>query len=61
MSFYPKALAMTTLVMPIPAGAVLTTMGTWHSKKGDTGEIIYRFKTYRTEAEMGYDVLPNRC
>lgn len=33
-----------------PAGAILTTMGTWHSKKGDTGEIIYRFKTYRTEA-----------
>ena len=32
-----------------PAGALLTTMGTWHSKKGDTGEIIYRFKTYRTE------------
>jgi hypothetical protein len=33
-----------------PAGAVLTTLGTWHNKKGEAGETSYRFKTYRTEA-----------
>ena len=33
-----------------PAGAVLTSLGTWHNKKGDTNETSYRFKTYRTEA-----------
>ena len=32
-----------------PAGAVLTTLGTWHNKKGEAGETSYRFKTYRTE------------
>ena len=33
-----------------PAGAVLTSLGTWHHKKGDTGETSFRFKTYRTDA-----------
>ena len=32
-----------------PAGAVLTTLGTWHNKKGEANETSYRFKTYRTE------------
>lgn len=31
-----------------PAGETLTTLGTWHHKKGDAGETSYRFKTYRT-------------
>ena len=33
-----------------PAGATLTTLGTWYNKKGDTQETSFRFKTYRTEA-----------
>ena len=33
-----------------PTGAVLTSTGTWSSKKAESGEIIYRFKTYRTES-----------
>lgn len=33
-----------------PAGAVLTSLGTWHHKKGEANETSYRFKTYRTEA-----------
>jgi transposase len=33
-----------------PTGAVLTSTGTWSSKKMESGEIIYRFKTYRTAA-----------
>ncbi len=33
-----------------PAGATLTTLGTWHKKKGEVGETGYRFKTYRTDA-----------
>ncbi len=33
-----------------PAGAVLTSLGTWHNKKGEAHETSYRFKTYRTEA-----------
>ena len=33
-----------------PAGAVLTTLGTWHNKKGEASETSYRFKTYRTAA-----------
>ena len=33
-----------------PAGAVLTSLGTWHNKKGEANETSYRFKTYRTEA-----------
>ncbi|HET9824027.1 MAG TPA: IS1182 family transposase [Chitinophagaceae bacterium] len=31
-----------------PAGETLTTLNTWHYKKGDAGETSYRFKTYRT-------------
>jgi transposase len=33
-----------------PAGATLTSLGTWHNKKGEAHETSYRFKTYRTEA-----------
>ena len=33
-----------------PAGATLTSLGTWHNKKGEAGETSYRFKTYRTAA-----------
>lgn len=33
-----------------PAGATLTSLGTWHNKKGDANETSYRFKTYRTDA-----------
>jgi transposase len=33
-----------------PAGAVLTSRGTWHNKKGEANETSYRFKTYRTNA-----------
>ncbi len=33
-----------------PAGATLTTLGTWHNKKGEAGETSFRFKTYRTTA-----------
>jgi transposase len=33
-----------------PAGAVLTSLGTWHNKKGEANETSYRFKTYRTNA-----------
>ena len=33
-----------------PAGETLTSLGTWHYKKGDAGETSYRFKTYRTAA-----------
>jgi transposase len=36
-----------------PAGHVMTTLGTWHHKKGEAGETSYRFKTYRTEACKG--------
>ncbi len=32
-----------------PAGAVLTSLGTWHNKKGEAYETSYRFKTYRTD------------
>lgn len=32
-----------------PAGQTLTSLGTWHYKKGDAGETSYRFKTYRTD------------
>lgn len=32
-----------------PAGAILTSLGTWHNKKGEANETSYRFKTYRTE------------
>jgi transposase len=33
-----------------PAGAVLTSLGTWHNKKGEAAKTSYRFKTYRTDA-----------
>lgn len=33
-----------------PTGAVLTTLGNWHNKKGEAHETSYRFKTYRTAA-----------
>jgi transposase len=33
-----------------PADATLTSLGTWHNKKGSTNETSYRFKTYRTNA-----------
>ncbi len=33
-----------------PAGAVLTSLGTGHNKKGEANETSYRFKTYRTDA-----------
>jgi hypothetical protein len=33
-----------------PAGETLTSLNTWHHKKGDAGETSYRFKTYRTPA-----------
>jgi transposase len=33
-----------------PAGAVLTSLGTWHNKKGEANETSFRFKTYRTNA-----------
>ena len=33
-----------------PAGATLTSLGTWHTKKGEANETSYRFKTYRTNA-----------
>ena len=32
-----------------PSGQTLTSLGTWHYKKGDAGETSYRFKTYRTD------------
>ncbi|MFC0771933.1 transposase [Terrimonas alba] len=32
-----------------PAGHTLTSLNTWHYKKGDAGETSYRFKTYRTD------------
>ena len=33
-----------------PTGAVLSSLGTWHNKKGEANETSYRFKTYRTDA-----------
>jgi transposase len=33
-----------------PAGATLTSLGTWHHKKGEANETSFRFKTYRTDA-----------
>lgn len=33
-----------------PAGATLTSLGTWHNKKGEANETSFRFKTYRTAA-----------
>jgi transposase len=36
-----------------PAGATLTSLGTWHNKKGEANETSFRFKTYRTNACKG--------
>ena len=33
-----------------PAAATLTSLGTWHNKKGEANETSYRFKTHRTDA-----------
>ena len=33
-----------------PAGATLTSLGTWHNKKGEAHETSFKFKTYRTNA-----------
>ena len=33
-----------------PLGAVLSSLGTWHNKKGEANETSFRFKTYRTDA-----------
>ena len=43
-----------------PAGETLTSLGTWHYKKGDAGETSYRFKTYRTDA-CKTCALKNQC
>ncbi|MBK5272858.1 MAG: transposase, partial [Bacteroidia bacterium] len=43
-----------------PAGAVLTSLGTWHNKKGTANETSYRFKTYRTDA-CKTCALKNQC
>ena len=43
-----------------PAGAVLTSLGTWHNKKGAANETSYRFKTNRTDA-CKTCALKNQC
>ena len=43
-----------------PAGAVLTSLGTWHNKKGEANETSYRFKTYRSDA-CKTCALKNQC
>ena len=43
-----------------PAGATLTSLGTWHNKKGEANETSYRFKTYRTDACKSCP-LKNQC
>jgi len=43
-----------------PAGAILTSLGTWHNKKGEANETSYRFKTYRTDACKNC-ILKSRC
>lgn len=43
-----------------PAGAVLSSLGTWHNKNGEAGETSYRFKTYRTDA-CKTCLLKNQC
>jgi transposase len=43
-----------------PSGATLTSLGTWHTKKGEANETSYRFKTYRTDACKGCP-LKNQC
>lgn len=36
-----------------PVAETLTTLGTWHYKKGEAGETSYRFKTWRTHGCKG--------
>ena len=43
-----------------PAGATLTSLGTWHNKKGEANETSYRFKTYRTNGCKSCP-LKNQC
>lgn len=43
-----------------PAGAVLTSLGTWHNKKGEAHETSFRFKTYRTDGCKSCP-LKNQC
>lgn len=43
-----------------PAGATLTSLGTWHNKKGEANETSYRFKTYRTDT-CKTCALKNQC
>ena len=43
-----------------PAGAILSSLGTWHNKKGEACETSYRFKTYRTQA-CKTCALKNQC
>ena len=43
-----------------PAGAVLTSLGTWHNKIGSAAETSYRFKTYRTDGCKTYP-LKTQC
>ena len=43
--FYDK----TTDTYTCPANEVLTSLGTWHNKKGEANQTSYRFKTYRTD------------
>lgn len=43
-----------------PTGAVLTSLGTWHNKKGEANETSYRFKTYRTDS-CKTCLLKNQC
>lgn len=50
----------TTDTYTCPAGAVLTSLGTWHNKRGEAGETSYRFKTYRTDACKSC-ALKNQC
>ena len=38
----------------------MTSLGTWHNKKGEANETSYRFKTYRTDACKNCP-LKNQC
>jgi len=42
-----------------PAGEILTSLNTWHYKKGDARETSYRFKTYRTNGCKSCSLRPN--
>ncbi len=43
-----------------PVGATLTSLGTWHNKKGEANETSFRFKTYRTDG-CKTCALKNQC